>query len=756
MKTYLKNNSFLQNLLFSALSLILFSALNSIAPFLPLSCSLYIGLLYAGVGILPLSASFILSFLVFKNAAFVLVGATFALLYGAIFYLYKVKQKKPSVETVIYTILGLAPYFLLNVGLNVVEKLVYTAIIGIFSFVSIIGAIGFFIKIQGATVKLSQNVCAAIVFIVCAVGAIKLFGINVVKPLSVGAFLLLSRYYKNPTATIWCGLLAIPLAIASKSSLWFSCFVLFYVATVLFKSAPALICALSLFATDLICGLVFKFYPQYGYVQAIPTAIFLFIAGLIPNSAIKSLREKYALSAEEKLTKEVIARQRSQTASKLYEISGVFYQMEDAFDKLKKCCQSTDVLIEKMSEETLYNMCATCAFRERCKSHGLIDTAVIEKIVRIGVAKGRVSIIDLSREFTEFCTYPNSIIYEVNRLIGQYYEYINQAENGDKSKEVLSLQARGVAFAMKTLAFELSKTMPENSTIEKRIVKNLLKLGISCESVMVFGDKDEIFISLTTYDDSFEPSDFSDAISYSVGYELTVTQKDELPDGSFCFFLQQKPPFDAIFGVSKITKAGSNACGDSHSLIKIDHNHFLIALADGMGSGETAEKTSQSALNLIEAFYKAGLDSEFILNMVNKLLSITIDDNFSAIDVALVNLKAGTTSFIKIGSPYGFILSKEGIRFVEGSSLPLGILDDLHPTTASADLKDGDVIILVSDGVTDSFGSSGDFVEFLKTAPLNNPQNLADEIVKRALFLCGGVAQDDMTALCVRLIEQTV
>ena len=142
------------------------------------------------------------------------------------------------------------------------------------------------------------------------------------------------------------------------------------------------------------------------------------------------------------------------------------------------------------------------------------------------------------------------------------------------------------------------------------------------------------------------------------------------------------------------------------------------------------------------------------VNFVNKLLSISVDDNFSAIDIALVNLREGTTAFIKIGSPYGFVVSDKGIRFIEGSSLPLGILDDLHPTVASATLSSGDVIVMISDGVQDAFTSSGDLIDFLKSAPIHNPQELADAIITKAYELSNGTPLDDMSAVCVRLVDK--
>ena len=75
------------------------------------------------------------------------------------------------------------------------------------------------------------------------------------------------------------------------------------------------------------------------------------------------------------------------------------------------------------------------------------------------------------------------------------------------------------------------------------------------------------------------------------------------------------------YGYTSFNKYGEELCGDMVSIVKRDEYTTLV-LADGMGSGDDAEKISTVALSLIESFYKAGLSSNLILNTVNKILSI--------------------------------------------------------------------------------------------------------------------------------------
>ena len=244
------------------------------------------------------------------------------------------------------------------------------------------------------------------------------------------------------------------------------------------------------------------------------------------------------------------------------------------------------------------------------------------------------------------------------------------------------------------------------------------------------------------------------AVNETLGYDNRIVLKTAVSPTISAITIKRAPILDAAFGIAKRTKNGSTVSGDTHSLTKIDEGKFLIALSDGMGSGLRAENTSSTAITLIESFYKAGLSSKLILSMVNKILALNTDDNFSAMDILTVNLFDLTADFIKIGAPFSFILTDDNIKIIEGSSLPLGILDDLTPTGCSTTLTEGATVIMLTDGISDAFGSSTDLIEFLRTLDNKNPQVIADNLLNKALNLDKSYAKDDMSVLAVRIFKK--
>ena len=234
---------------------------------------------------------------------------------------------------------------------------------------------------------------------------------------------------------------------------------------------------------------------------------------------------------------------------------------------------------------------------------------------------------------------------------------------------------------------------------------------------------------------------------------MTISEKRYLSDDKFACVLRKKPRFDAAFGVASAKKAGERESGDTHSVIKIDERKFMIALADGMGSGAYAQKISESTISLLESFYRAKMPSDLVLSTVNKLMTFTKDETFTCVDIAVVDLDSGEADVIKIGAPVAFILSASTVKVLETNSLPLGILDSLRPDVSSYTLAENDILLFISDGIADAFGSTADLYEILRNLPIGNPQELAERLLDEALRAYGNVAKDDMTVLAVRLFE---
>ena len=328
--------------------------------------------------------------------------------------------------------------------------------------------------------------------------------------------------------------------------------------------------------------------------------------------------------------------------------------------------------------------------------------------------------------------------------------------NLNVSRDLLRQETLGISEVLKGLAIESGKQLKYQSKLEREIANELFRAGIIISELLIYGEGKNTQVDLIITMKEFPLTLIENIISKKVGFFMSLCERNDIDEEKCYLCFKIACEFDAVFGLSIATKDGSIKSGDTHSVLRLKEDKFLIALSDGMGSGKIAEEISSTSLSLIETFYRAGLQEELILTTINKLLNINCDDTFTALDVAVINLKDCSGSFIKYGSPYGFIINKDGIKIVEGNTLPLGILDDLKPSVAKTKLNDGDIILLLTDGISDSFGSSSEIIDYLRTLPALNPQTMCDNIVNKAINNSNGKTNDDMTALAVRVYKKAV
>ena len=108
-------------------------------------------------------------------------------------------------------------------------------------------------------------------------------------------------------------------------------------------------------------------------------------------------------------------------------------------------------------------------------------------------------------------------------------------------------------------------------------------------------------------------------------------------------------------------------------------------------------------------------------------------------------------NFIKVGGVEGFIKRATEVEVVEAGSLPMGIVEEMVPKITRAYLSNGDMAILVSDGVVDSFKDRIALANFINNAESKTPQRLADEIIAECLRRTDKIAIDDCTVTVAKV-----
>jgi len=154
-------------------------------------------------------------------------------------------------------------------------------------------------------------------------------------------------------------------------------------------------------------------------------------------------------------------------------------------------------------------------------------------------------------------------------------------------------------------------------------------------------------------------------------------------------------------------------CGDTYLYKKLHNGNDLIIVSDGMGVGEIAARESKTAVTLIKKIVQADFSLDLAINTINSALFLrSYQDKFTTLDIAYFNTFTAEIVFKKIGSVASFIKRAWEVKKIKSSSFPAGIFNNININTKKIKLQKNDFVIMLSDGVLDSYQNKIDKEEW--------------------------------------------
>jgi len=732
----------------------------------PFSLALLLGVGSAGLPMLLPTLTFILSALGSKIPTLVWIYLAQALLLYGAFALRKKLYEPPTRGKLLLPFSGLIAGLLIYVFLSdfipyslpfdlstlqdaFFQKAILSLTVLLFAAICSVAMTALNDKLLRCRMRIEETVFSLLVFVLCSVGFARFFGVNAYMGIAFYILLIFCGITKDAWGAVCAFVLSIPATLVG--GLPMERFFFYGILLVAFSKTGKLGESLALLCLYLFYGYLDGVYAldaptMVGELLCIllPTLAFL----LTPHSLLQKAESTLIFYRERHLSRLAINRNRTAIAERLFEVSALFKEIQTTFLTLGNVDGETSAK-SYMQARVVNGVCKNCSGYGGCLAEGLLND--VDRMLNVGCIKGKVSLIDVPPVLARMCGRQSDLLYAMNCQLSEYRTYVQDAEAAASGRQLLANQALGISEITKNLALEQSEPMTVYTQKERALEDALMKSGIVCSEILIYGGEDPTVSMVVFQDAPFQK--LSKIVSQLFGQPFCLAEKLTLARDKYCCILRKKPPYDAAFGVASAVKDGETHSGDTHTVMRIDERRFLVALSDGMGSGEYAKQISENTISLLESFYRAKLPSELTLSTVNRLLSFSKEETFACVDIAIVDLECGKADVIKIGAPTGFILSENALRILEGDSLPLGILERIHPNTSSHPIEAEDTLIFLSDGITEAFSSSVELVDAVQSLPRGNPQDFADRLLRLAMERYGGIAKDDMTVVAVRIFQ---
>ena len=412
-------------------------------------------------------------------------------------------------------------------------------------------------------------------------------------------------------------------------------------------------------------------------------------------------------------------------SSALEEIGSTTREVSKRLGKLEG--PGPEVIVERVAAR----VCSECGMKTSCWQlrHTQTVEAMTDSIAMLR-SQGALSRENIPRLLLQSCCRLEELLSELSVQFNAYTAREGVSRKVGKVRSVLTDQFDGMAMMMSEVAAELSATSPFEAEKSERVSQYFVGAGLTPQRLSCMTDgSGRLVIELVI--PGYQVSRVS-RTKMTLDLCALLEADFDLPEftpreKSVTLLFCEKATFSVELGAYQLASGKNRLCGDAYDFIRNKGGRAHFILSDGMGSGGAAAVDSAMACGLLMKLIGVGVSYDAALKMVNSALLVKSgDESLATIDVCSIDLFTGRANFYKAGAAPTFIVKAGKAGCLESTSLPAGILHGVSFEKSSVTLHEGDIIVMVSDGVT----------------------NTGAEWVKSEL---GGLRAADMQRLCEKL-----
>ena len=273
------------------------------------------------------------------------------------------------------------------------------------------------------------------------------------------------------------------------------------------------------------------------------------------------------------------------------------------------------------------------------------------------------------------------------------------------------------------------------------VAERLRKLRFGYDGVIVYGGRRKsvavkgLDVSRSRVSAAALRGELSDVLGIPMGApvlhpvgakcDMTVSAKRKMKATQYSFSL------NAVSGESV-----NRFCGDTVSEFESCNDYYYSLISDGMGAGREAAFTSRICSMFLEKMLSAGNRCESSVKLLNSFMSERdgrASCEYSAtVDLLELDLLGGEMNIIKGGAAPTYIKRGGNCFKLQAKTAPLGILDTPDTQKLGFCVEDGDLIVMVSDGVTQSREDCVWLVSMLTSEWDEDTAKMAQNIAEKA------------------------
>ena len=497
---------------------------------------------------------------------------------------------------------------------------------------------------------------------------------------------------------------------------------------------------------------LFIIVPNINLYSMLFAAISSLVFVCFKSRVIYRISELFEIDSINLMCEDLRKEKINQIKTKLGLMSNTLKNMQKDFKFLLVGKISREKACVELSQDIINSCCKQCENFMTCFLENINKKLMLENLLNKAIENGKVSRDDVILGLQTYCTKENIIISEINQVAESFLKFEKTMKTEDLSKLMIADNLGNFSDIFLQFSKFIDVDLGYNKPYSNMLKENLTNSMIDAKEVVILENSQGIeSINLIAQNEDILKRELLNNINRFARnkFKINLIKHLNLSGLSYASFV----PCEKLkmnFAVASKAKEISN--GDNVAITKLSQNKYFIAIADGMGHGENANRLSSMVLSLVRSMFEIGFNDSLIIESINKLLIPTSLDGFSTLDACVVDLANECCTFIKMGSSVSILKHQNSSEIISCASLPMGIVNNVKPTIIKKHLCVSDTIILASDGIVDSFKNVEEYKNYINDMKLSNLQKFVDEIVFDASFQ-NKKHPDDMTIIAINMLK---
>lgn len=386
-------------------------------------------------------------------------------------------------------------------------------------------------------------------------------------------------------------------------------------------------------------------------------------------------------------------------------------------------------------------ICRRCPAEGGCSENEAVWESLRGAVIRLSIGEGVTAGANVP------CEGYTKMLDEIRKEAAK----LGQRKRQGGTKSTLATDYALLAEMLSEAALARSASATRDKAAEDALVSALGEYGILAEEISVVGGRQRTVAlrGLHGADGKSVECEWVEEACVRILGKSIAGLRYSYEDGLLCACAASRRIYRVSGGV--YTAAGKEGeCAADAAVTLENENGFAYALlCDGMGSGERAARMASLGVSFLGALLSADVGRQIALALLNNAICASEEECSVALDLLSLDLYEGRAGFLKSGAAASFVYREGALFRIRSRTIPLGLLRIVDSEEATFEVREGDLLVLLSDGVLGENEDGSRLKEILAFG--GDSASVARQIVEDSL--ARGVSTDDKTAVVLRVFS---